>query len=253
MAGSTLKGEEEPVIRAFNRLRTTPGGQGALLVIAARHPERFDEVERLCRQEGLSTTRRTELPIDAEHRHTVDDGPDESRHRDRVVRANNPVPLQNHERIDEGLKGAGAFSGQLRLRCDRVHEAAEHHAIVRRVRHREPDVRHAHGREGRLAAAPFLPRTDEFEAQHAKAFGRDRGEQRPLVGKMPVERRAGDASLGADLPQRQPLDAVGPNHGQRLVEEAAAQIAMVVRAGLSSCARSGHVTSSYGEVLTAST
>jgi len=68
MAGSTLRGEEEPVVRAFNRLRTTHGGQGALLVIAARHPERFAEVERLCRQEGLSTIRRTELPIDAEPR-----------------------------------------------------------------------------------------------------------------------------------------------------------------------------------------
>jgi 3-deoxy-D-manno-octulosonic-acid transferase len=68
MAGSTSKGEEEPVVRAFNRLRATPGGQGALLVIAARHPERFAEVERLCRQEGLSTARRTELPIDDEPR-----------------------------------------------------------------------------------------------------------------------------------------------------------------------------------------
>jgi 3-deoxy-D-manno-octulosonic-acid transferase len=74
VAGSTLKGEEEAVVRAFNRLRTggpsTPLGAGgnALLVIAARHPERFAEVERLCRQEGLSTTRRTALPIDAEPR-----------------------------------------------------------------------------------------------------------------------------------------------------------------------------------------
>jgi 3-deoxy-D-manno-octulosonic-acid transferase len=66
VAGSTLKGEEEAVVRAFNRLRT--GGSSALLVIAARHPERFGEVERLCRQEGLSTVRRTELPIDAEPR-----------------------------------------------------------------------------------------------------------------------------------------------------------------------------------------
>jgi 3-deoxy-D-manno-octulosonic-acid transferase len=56
------------VVRAFNRLRATPRGQGALLVIAARHPERFAEVERLCRQEGLSTVRRTELPIDNEPR-----------------------------------------------------------------------------------------------------------------------------------------------------------------------------------------
>jgi 3-deoxy-D-manno-octulosonic-acid transferase len=73
VAGSTLRGEEEAVVRAFNRLRTaspsTPhGASNALLVIAARHPERFAEVERLCRQEGLSTVRRTELPIDAEPR-----------------------------------------------------------------------------------------------------------------------------------------------------------------------------------------
>ena len=66
IAGSTLKGEEEPVIRAFNRVRAS--GVNALLIIAARHPERFDEVERVCRQEGLAAVRRTELPIDAEPR-----------------------------------------------------------------------------------------------------------------------------------------------------------------------------------------
>jgi 3-deoxy-D-manno-octulosonic-acid transferase len=66
IAGSTLKGEEEAVIRAFNRVRSSGGN--ALLIIAARHPQRFDEVERLCRYEGLSTVRRSELPIDAEPR-----------------------------------------------------------------------------------------------------------------------------------------------------------------------------------------
>jgi 3-deoxy-D-manno-octulosonic-acid transferase len=66
IAGSTLRGEEEAVIRAFNRLRTLGGNP--LLIIAARHPERFGEVERLCRQEGLSTARRSELPIDSEPR-----------------------------------------------------------------------------------------------------------------------------------------------------------------------------------------
>jgi 3-deoxy-D-manno-octulosonic-acid transferase len=68
VAGSTQRGEDEAVIRAFNRVRTTAGGANALLVVAARHPERFGEVERLCRQEGLSTIRRSELPIDAEPR-----------------------------------------------------------------------------------------------------------------------------------------------------------------------------------------
>jgi 3-deoxy-D-manno-octulosonic-acid transferase len=66
VAGSTLKGEDAPVIRAFNRLRAR--GSGPLLVIAPRHPERFAEVERLCQQEGLATVRRTELPIDSEPR-----------------------------------------------------------------------------------------------------------------------------------------------------------------------------------------
>ena len=52
IAGSTMKGEDEPVIRAFNRVRTAAGGHNALLIIAARHPERFAEVERLCRRRG---------------------------------------------------------------------------------------------------------------------------------------------------------------------------------------------------------
>jgi 3-deoxy-D-manno-octulosonic-acid transferase len=66
VAGSTLRGEEEAVIRAFNRVRTA--GNHALLVLAPRHPERFGEVQRLCQHEGLSAVRRSELPIDAEPR-----------------------------------------------------------------------------------------------------------------------------------------------------------------------------------------
>jgi len=66
VAGSTQRGEEEAVIRAFNHVRR--GGDDPLLIIAARQPERFAGVERLCRQEGLSTVRRSDLPIDAEPR-----------------------------------------------------------------------------------------------------------------------------------------------------------------------------------------
>jgi 3-deoxy-D-manno-octulosonic-acid transferase len=66
VAGSTSRGEEEAVIRAFNRLRMTTAGGNALLILAARHPERFGEVEKLCQREGLSTARRSDLPIDTE-------------------------------------------------------------------------------------------------------------------------------------------------------------------------------------------
>ena len=48
-----------------------PRRRSALLIIAPRQPERFDEVERLARGEGFAIVRRTELPIDAEPRADV--------------------------------------------------------------------------------------------------------------------------------------------------------------------------------------
>jgi 3-deoxy-D-manno-octulosonic-acid transferase len=69
VAGSTMKGEEAVVLRAFRRLRSA--SPSAVLLIAPRHPERFGEVEQLCRHEGWKTARRTELAIDAEPRADV--------------------------------------------------------------------------------------------------------------------------------------------------------------------------------------
>jgi len=66
VAGSTMKGEEPYVLNAFRRIRA--GSPTALLVLAPRHPERFGEVEQMCRHEGWKTARRTELAIDAEPR-----------------------------------------------------------------------------------------------------------------------------------------------------------------------------------------
>ena len=66
VAGSTMKGEESAVLRAFRRVRTaTPN---VLLVLAPRHPERFGEVEQLVRSEGWKTAKRTDLAIDSEPR-----------------------------------------------------------------------------------------------------------------------------------------------------------------------------------------
>jgi 3-deoxy-D-manno-octulosonic-acid transferase len=62
MAGSTMRGEELLVLKAFERMRAD--APRALLVIAPRHPERFNEVERLARDEGFRTARRTQLTID---------------------------------------------------------------------------------------------------------------------------------------------------------------------------------------------
>jgi 3-deoxy-D-manno-octulosonic-acid transferase len=69
VAGSTMKGEEAAVLRAFSRVKTMM--PSALCVLAPRAPERFGEVERLARDAGFVTTRRTELAIDAEPRADV--------------------------------------------------------------------------------------------------------------------------------------------------------------------------------------
>jgi 3-deoxy-D-manno-octulosonic-acid transferase len=69
VAGSTLRGEEAAVLHAFSPIRATM--PGALAVLAPRHPERFGEVERLSRDAGFVTIRRSDLPIDAEPRADV--------------------------------------------------------------------------------------------------------------------------------------------------------------------------------------
>jgi 3-deoxy-D-manno-octulosonic-acid transferase len=69
IAASTLKGEEAPVLAAFaavRRLHPT-----ALLIMAPRKPERFNEAVVLARSEGLRVVRRTELAVDAEPRADV--------------------------------------------------------------------------------------------------------------------------------------------------------------------------------------
>jgi 3-deoxy-D-manno-octulosonic-acid transferase len=69
VAGSTLRGEEAAVLRAFARIKTTM--PGAMAILAPRQPERFPEVERLARDAGFVTVRRSDLPIDAEPRADV--------------------------------------------------------------------------------------------------------------------------------------------------------------------------------------
>ena len=69
VAGSTMRGEELPVLRAFRRVKTT--SPGALLLLAPRHAERFDEAMHLARGEGFAAVTRSALPIDVEPRADV--------------------------------------------------------------------------------------------------------------------------------------------------------------------------------------
>jgi 3-deoxy-D-manno-octulosonic-acid transferase len=66
VAGSTMKGEESQVLRAFRRVRSA--APTTLLVLAPRNPERFAEAEQLARAEGWKVARRSDLAVDAEPR-----------------------------------------------------------------------------------------------------------------------------------------------------------------------------------------
>jgi 3-deoxy-D-manno-octulosonic-acid transferase len=59
LAGSTMPGEEGLVLDAF---LAAGGGARALLVLAPRHPERWNEVEALLRARGIERIRRSALP-----------------------------------------------------------------------------------------------------------------------------------------------------------------------------------------------
>jgi len=69
VAGSTVRGEEAAVLGALKRVKATM--PSALAILAPRQPERFGEVERLARDAGFVTMRRSELAIDVEPRADV--------------------------------------------------------------------------------------------------------------------------------------------------------------------------------------
>ncbi|MGH9325573.1 MAG: 3-deoxy-D-manno-octulosonic acid transferase, partial [Terriglobia bacterium] len=62
VAASTMPGEEELVLKVWNAIRRYY--PGALLVLAPRHPSRFDAVAKLLRETNLQFIRRTDLAMD---------------------------------------------------------------------------------------------------------------------------------------------------------------------------------------------
>lgn len=63
IAGSTMEGEEEAVLKAFQNLGE---GERALLVLVPRHPERWDSVADLLSTRGLPFVRRSSFPAGLE-------------------------------------------------------------------------------------------------------------------------------------------------------------------------------------------
>jgi 3-deoxy-D-manno-octulosonic-acid transferase len=60
VAGSTHEGEEEAILTAFGDARSV--NRSVRLLLAPRHPERFEAAEALCRRRGWEILKRTQIP-----------------------------------------------------------------------------------------------------------------------------------------------------------------------------------------------
>jgi 3-deoxy-D-manno-octulosonic-acid transferase len=65
VAGSTAPGEEAMLIAALKTIRQQRGLKGARLLVAPRHPERFNEVAALIAQSGFLYARRSMMRVSA--------------------------------------------------------------------------------------------------------------------------------------------------------------------------------------------
>ena len=60
VAGSTHQGEEQILLQVFQQIRNIPGLQHTRLLLAPRHPERFDFVAQLIARSGFEVRRRSD-------------------------------------------------------------------------------------------------------------------------------------------------------------------------------------------------
>ena len=100
IAASTMPGEEEQILDAFASVREKH--PELKLLVAPRHPQRFDEVERLIRARGLSCARRTQLdrPADVLILDSVGELASTFRHADVVFVGGSLVPTGGHNILE---------------------------------------------------------------------------------------------------------------------------------------------------------
>lgn len=113
VAGSTHEGEERAVLDAHRD--ALQSASGALLILAPRHPQRFDEVERLLRATPLRYQRRSRVddasPIDVLLLDTVGDLTDFYAAADVAFVGGSLVPVGGHNLLEPAALGLPVVSG----------------------------------------------------------------------------------------------------------------------------------------------
>ena len=116
VAGSTLEGEEGPVLDAVGAVRGADG-RHPLLVLAPRHPERFDAVARLVEDRNLNLVRRSrpaetgDGPVDVVLLDTIGELARAFRHADVAFIGGSLVPRGGHNPLEPAVWGVPVLSG----------------------------------------------------------------------------------------------------------------------------------------------
>jgi uncharacterized membrane protein len=181
----------------------------------------------------------------------VEERPHEARHPYRVILTYVAGVLLLDQRIDQHLERSLGLGNKVIVFRGRLDESAEHHPIMRWMRHRELNVCLAHGLKADAATPVPFPGIGGGLPERTEPFFPYRRQQGLLVGKMAVERAPGDAQVLAHGPKRQLLDSMCLDRVQRLIEKRAAQVAMVI--GLDGLlSRSRVCRTSHTKILTVS-
>jgi len=161
----------------------------------------------------------------------VDNRPDESRHKYRIVAADETGVLLIHQGIDQYLESTLRLADVALILRGGLDESPEYHPVVGGVRNREVSVCPGHGFEAGTATAVLFPGIGDGLTEHAEPFAPHRRHQGLFVGKMPVKRAPGEAELPADGSQGEVADAMRLDGAKGLVEQRTSQVSVVVALG----------------------
>jgi 3-deoxy-D-manno-octulosonic-acid transferase len=175
VAGSTREGEEALLLDA---MLASPPGDGVLLVIVPRHPQRFDDVARLAEGRGFAVARRSAAaPVASGVRVVIGDSMGEMlayyAASDVVMIGGSLLPFGGQNLIEACALGRPVIVGPHTFNFEEAARSAIEEGAALRVR----DAGEALAAAARIGADPALGETmgrkgREFVAAHRGAVGR---------------------------------------------------------------------------------
>jgi 3-deoxy-D-manno-octulosonic-acid transferase len=133
VAGSTHPGEEQAALNAHEQLLRSGGP--ALLIVAPRHPQRFDEVEALLRKRAVRYLRRSaaqdpDSSIDVLLLDTMGELADAYAASDLAFVGGSLVPIGGHNLLEPIALGVATLTGPSQFNAPEIARTLSAHAAI---------------------------------------------------------------------------------------------------------------------------